>query len=464
MQMDTDATFVNAALNQAFDRKELAARDRAFVTAIVMGVTRQRSRIDAAISQYATRKPDKMPKLLLNILRIGVFQLEEMPDIPPSAVLDTCCKLARSLGHQGLVQFTNGLLRNYLRHKDTAVPPHANSTDEHNDAEALARKYAVPSWMVHNWLEHYGEDDTIGLLEFAQQRPSLVLRVCSLAITAQGLQDILAAKKIVATPGLLVPNCLIVKPAKSFHGPPQSLPGFTEGLFAIQDEASAFVSVVVDPKPGEFVVDLCAAPGGKSLHLAELMENTGLVLAIDKSESRLELLKQNRQLLGLTNIQVKVADGATLTLERPADRILVDAPCLGTGVLNRRPDQRFQKKPEHLKSLVEVQRRLLTHAASLIRPGGSIVYSTCSIEPEENVENIRWFLANNPNFQPEDISQYLPEKALEHWSAKTSEQNDAHWQESIVQLVNQAKEGMIQLLPSRHAVSGFFVSRLRKLA
>src|SRR5262249_53299796 len=135
----------------------------------------------------------------------------------------------------------------------------------------------------------------------------------------------------------------------------------------------------VDPKPGEFIVDLCAAPGGKSLHMAELMENTGQLLAIDKSSAKLELLKQNRQRLGLTNIQVKAGDGASLKLDHPADRILVDAPCLGTGVLNRRPDQRFHKKPEDLPRLVEIQRRLLAHAATLVRPGGSIVYSTCSI-------------------------------------------------------------------------------------
>jgi 16S rRNA (cytosine967-C5)-methyltransferase len=249
---------------------------------------------------------------------------------------------------------------------------------------------------------------------------------------------------------------LIVTPTKSVHGPPQSLPGFAEGLFAIQDEASAFVSIVVDPKPGEFVVDLCAAPGGKSLHLAELMENTGQLLAIDKSATKLELLKENRQRLGLTNIQIKSADGASLALERPADRILVDAPCLGTGVLNRRPDQRTHKKSEDLQRLVEIQRRLLTHAASLVRVGGSLVYSTCSIEPEENVKNIEWFLANNPNFQAQDISGYLPIKALEAWSSKESSKN------ADSELVNQAKAGMIQLLPSRHDVSGFFVSKLLK--
>jgi 16S rRNA (cytosine967-C5)-methyltransferase len=345
-----------------------------------------------------------------------------------------------------------------LRQEGSKEPVPPPSLEHENGADSLATKYAVPSWMVQNWINNYGEEDTVGLLEYAQRRPPLVLRTCSLAITAQGLQGILEGKKIVTTPGLLVPVCLIVTPSKSFHGPPQSLPGFAEGLFAIQDEASAFVSIVLDPKPGEFVVDLCAAPGGKSLHLAELMENSGQLLAIDKSATKLELLKQNRQRLGLTNIQVKAADGATLTLERPADRILVDAPCLGTGVLNRRPDQRFRKKCEDLKQLVEIQRRLLTQAASLVRVGGSIVYSTCSIEPEENIENIAWFLANNPHFEAEDISGYLPEKALETWSLKEVTKN------SPSQLVNQAKAGMIQLLPSRHDVSGFFVSKLSRKA
>jgi 16S rRNA (cytosine967-C5)-methyltransferase len=458
MQMDTEGTFVNAALSKAFDRKELAARDKAFVTALVMGVTRQRLQIDDLIARHATRKTEKMPKLLLNILRIGIFQLDNMTDIPPSAVLDTSCQLARRLGHQGLVAFTNGLLRNYLRQKEGQTPPPPPSLENENGADALATKYAVPLWMVQNWMNNYGAEDTIGLLEYAQRRPPLVLRTCSLAITSEGLQTILSGKKIDTTPGLLVPGCLIVKPSKSTHGPPQSLPGFEEGLFSIQDEASAFVGIVVDPKPGEFVIDLCAAPGGKSLHLAELMENTGQLLAVDKSAAKLELLKQNRQRLGLTNIQVKAADGASLKLDQPANRILVDAPCLGSGVLNRRPDQRFHKKCEDLERLVEIQRRLLTHAASLLRVGGSIIYSTCSIEPEENIQNIVWFLANNPNFQAEDISGYLPEKALQAWSAKQPSKGQNS------ELVNQAKEGMIQLLPSRHDVSGFFVSKLRREA
>jgi 16S rRNA (cytosine967-C5)-methyltransferase len=205
-------------------------------------------------------------------------------------------------------------------------------------------------------------------------------------------------------------------------------------------------------------VDLCAAPGGKTLHLAELMENTGLVLAVDKSKTRFKPLQVNRHFLDLTNIQIKVSDGANLSLERPPDRILVDAPCLGTGVLNRRPDERTRKRLEDLAKLVEIQKRLLRKAASLLKVGGSLIYSTCSIEPEENIDNFRWFLEEHKNFSGEDIAKYLPEELLGLW------QTSPQAKETLADLIAQAKQGAIQFLPSRHNVSGFFVARMKKLS
>jgi len=458
MKMETSGSFINAALNEAFLRKQLSNRDRAFVTALVMGATRQRSEIDQIIQKHATRKLDDMPKLLLIVLRIGVLQLRSMRDIPQSAVLNTSCNLMRTFGHPGLVKFTNAVLRNYVRDEGGAENDKLDDKERSNSLEILSTKYSVPEWMVQRWLRNYGESDTIGLLEYAQKQAPVVLRTCGRSITTEGLQNLLRGNKIVTRKGHLVPSCLIVEPTKSFHGPPQSIPGFSDGLFAVQDETSAFIGIVVDPKPGEFVVDLCAAPGGKSLHLAELMENTGLVLAVDKSKTRFKLLQDNRHVLGLTNIQIKVSDGASLRLERPPDRILVDAPCLGTGVLNRRPDERTRKRLEDLEKLVEIQKRLLCKAASLLKVGGTLIYSTCSIEPEENIENFRWFLEEHKNFSGEDISKYLPKELLDLW------QTSPQARETLADLIAQAKQGAIQFLPSRHNVSGFFVARMKKLS
>ncbi len=493
-QMDAKGTFANVALANAFERKELAPRDRAFVTALVMGVIRRRTQIDDSISESSSRPLVKMPKLLLNILRMAILQLETMKDIPPSAVVDTSNELARSLGHEGLVKFTNGILRGYLRKRK--LPTDQDSEKVRPLAQRLSKDFSLPLWMVERWLKHYGDADTIGIIEFAQHAPLLVLRVCNLSVTTDGLQDILAQKKITTRKGLLVDSCLVVKPhaakhnrnghpylkglakkgeseggsksvekdkakapkarGKEFRGSPQSMPGYTEGLFSIQDEASAFVAKIVDPKPTEFVIDLCAAPGGKTLFLAELMENTGQVLALDKSEVRLELLKKNRTVLGLTNIQIRVADATTYESETQADRVLLDAPCMGTGVINRRPDQRYRKTLEDLPKLVALQRQLLTNAQKLVKSGGILVYSTCSIEPEENIENCLWFLENFPDFKGDDLTRFLPQSALESWRHKDI------GNQFLPTIVEQAKTGMLQLLPSRHSVSGFFIARFIK--
>ena len=239
------------------------------------------------------------------------------------------------------------------------------------------------------------------------------------------------------------------------HQSPEKLPGYSEGLFSVQDEAAAFVAVVVDAKPGEHIIDLCAAPGGKSLQMAEMMENTGRVVAVDKSESRLNLLKQNRNRLGLTNIEVFAADGRTFTVERLADKVLLDAPCTGTGVINRRSDLRYNREPFDIQSLAELQRELLSNAAKLVKPGGVSVYSTCSIEPEENFDNIRWFMREFEDFAGDDITRFMPKDfatELEScWSGPACKTES-----------EMTMPYMAQLLPSRHKVSGFFICRLKR--
>ncbi len=459
MQMEAQTVFVNVALDRAFNQTRLSDRDRAFVTALVMGVTRRRAEIDRIIAQFAKQKLEKTPQLLLNVLRLGILQLLEMEDIPSSAVVDTSCHIAQIVGHKGWGKFANGLLRNYLRHaeqkdhKPLELLPKRFEADSRSDVE-MAEDYSIPLWMVERWRHHYGVDDAEAILRYAQKRPPLVLRTCTMAISSDGLRDLLLTKGIASDNGKLVADCLIIEPRKSFHRPPQELPGFAEGLFAIQDETSAFASIVLDPKPGEFVVDLCAAPGGKSLHLAELMENRGLVLAVDKSAARLKLLEKSRKILGFRNIQVAVDDSTKLVLKRQADRILVDAPCLGTGVLNRRPDARNHKRPSDLQNLTVLQRQLLSQAASLVRVGGSIVYSTCSIEPEENIENFNWFLDSHKNFKGEDISRFINDKMLLQ-GYKTASAAEG--------FLERAKAGSIQFLPSQHNLSGFFVSRVQRV-
>ena len=413
--IEKEGAYASLALNAAFNRKQLSERDRAFVTALVQGCVRHRLDLDQKISSLSKQPLEKMPEPLKNILRLGIFQIEHMEDMPPSAIVDTSTELAKIVGHQGQARFVNGVLRNYLRkhpqprtgdstkaiamsvfsttsdtnagaktEPDTTDDTARTSADDgtatdaittpdtsvEKQLEQLCIQYSMPQWLVKRWMENYGAEETIKLLQFSQSKPELTVRVCEMSITVAGYEQILRNQNIQFHQSRLVPSCLIIDSKK--QGSPERLPGYADGLFTVQDDSAALVSKIVDAKPGkELVVDLCAAPGGKSLHMAEMMENTGRVIAVDKHESRLNLLKENRQRLGLTNIEIAAVDGRSFSLEKPADRVLLDAPCTGTGVVNRRSDLRFRREAIDIASLTELQRQLL-HVGS---PGTELEFA-----------------------------------------------------------------------------------------
>lgn len=455
ISIEKDSAYANIVLNNAFRRKQLSDRDKAFVTALVQGVVRHRMQLDDKLKKLSKQPFDKMPETLRNILRVALFQLDFMSDMPESAVVNTSVQLAKKLGHEGHGKFVNGVLRNYIRSRSASTPDVV--PEEEDTADPIQKfmvKYSLPEWLIRRWIQNYGSEEAEKLFQFSQSTPEVTLRSCELSITPEGLAQVFGNKEIAFHKGKLVESCFILDDSR--HLSPEKLPGYKEGLFAVQDEAAAFVSIVVDPKPQELIVDLCAAPGGKSLHMGELMNNTGRIVAVDIKANRLNSLKSNRNRLGLTNIEIIEADARSFEPDRPADKVLLDAPCSGTGVINRRSDLRFNRDAADIEALVTLQRELLANAAKMLKPGGVLVYSTCSIEPEENFDNVRWFLKEFGDFRPDDISPYLPEflkaEIASTWggpACKTeSEMTVAH---------------MLQLLPSRHGTSGFFISRLKKL-
>jgi 16S rRNA (cytosine967-C5)-methyltransferase len=303
----------------------------------------------------------------------------------------------------------------------------------------------MPSWLVSRWLDRFGEKESLALLAACQNPPKLTLRVNETASTTAAFAELLKDKGIKVKRSILVPSCLTVTDRRTVRGPVENIPGWGEGTFSVQDESAAFVSQVVDPKPGEQIIDLCAAPGGKTLNLAELMGNLGKVWAVDKNENRLNLIKTNRQRLKLTNIEIICGDSTNIELPL-ADKVLVDAPCSGTGVINKRADIRLKRTKLDITSLVALQKELLKNAAKLVKEGGSLVYSTCSIEQEENEDVFSWFLSSHKDFKADDLSPYFPEGALAAYG-----------------LADQAKHGYALFLPSKHDVSGFFVARFQRL-
>lgn len=452
LKVERQKAYSNLALNAAFKRTQLSERDRAFVTALVQGVMRNKLHLDETIASFSKQPMTKLSDSVVNVLRLSIFQIEEMSDIPQSAVVNVAVELAKSAGHKGHATFVNGVLRNYLRKKDSAAKhPEIAIADVDKNIDKLSIDYSVPEWLVKKWIENFGKEEAISLLKFAKSTPPVIVRACSTAITTDGLQTIFEAKGIKCHRGKLVDDCLIIDKMK---GPAEKLPGYADGLFSIQDEAAAFASVVVEPVKGDFIIDLCAAPGGKALHISELLDNTGRVIAIDISASRLNLIKKNRTRLGLKNLETAVADGREYKAERLADKVLLDAPCTGTGVINRRADLRYQRESMDISALVELQRQLLTNAATLVKPGGTLIYSTCSLEPEENFDNIRWFLREFEDFEADDFAKLVPEAIQEQCAVTTGPMCKTEAE------INRLCQ--IQLTPTKHGVSGFFIARMRK--
>jgi 16S rRNA (cytosine967-C5)-methyltransferase len=524
-KVESSGAYANIALNEAFKHHQLSERDRAFVTLIVQGVLRHQTELDELIAGVSSQPLAQMPVLLKNTLRVAMFQLTHLKDIPESAVLNTATEVAKLTGHKGTAKFVTGVLRGYLKKvkhedapdehvpgartagsrpaarpaakspsgkqpanvtppaaeeppeekppgetlhehgtpqseveflggehgaKERAKHPHApplSSAAAHQDrtpAQRLAAQYSMPQWLVERWLSRYSETETERLLASTQAVPLLTVRVCETAVETEALVKILESAGIKLRRGDLVDSCLIIEDRGECKGPIDKLPGYSDGLFTVQDEAAAFASKVVDAKPGETIIDLCAAPGGKTVHMAEMMENKGRVIAVDIHANRLNLLRQTRQRLGLTNIEIFQEDGTTFSAGFSADRVLVDAPCTGTGVINRRSDIRVNRQPPDLDKLQALQQKLLSNAATMLKPGGVLVYATCSIEPEENEHNLAWFLDKYRNFALESIAPYVSSTDLRQ-----------RWKEEL-------EQGWIQLLPTRHKTSGFFVARLKK--
>ncbi len=449
LRTNEEKSYVQSVLAASLRESKMSSRDKAFVTYLVQGVLRNLSVLDKTIKAHSHRPLEKMTSVLLNVLRLGTYQLLFMEEMPASAVLSTSTSVARMCGHSGLSSFTQAVLRNILRNVDKVRDEHgikddtADTSFVSKDPEALSEHYSMPLWIVQRWIDAYGLEITISLLAYSQSSPKQCLRVNENAVEVKAVLTILQQAGLVVEASNVVPSCVRILSKGKFRGPLEKLPGFAEGLFSIQDEASQLVSYAVGAKAGDLVIDLCAAPGGKTLHMSEMMQNKGKILAVDKSEQRLSVLKTNRQRLSITNVEVIEGDGRNLKLDTKADKVLVDAPCSGTGVLNRRSDLRYHRREEDIKSLSDLQMELLNNAADLVKPGGILVYSTCSVEKEENEQIIDKFMANNSNFEFEPLTDIV--------SAFKSAPFDLD-----------LNSGKIQLLPTMQGFSGFFLARLKR--
>ncbi|MBI5367727.1 MAG: 16S rRNA (cytosine(967)-C(5))-methyltransferase RsmB [Planctomycetes bacterium] len=419
--------FVADELDERLERAELSPEDRALATTLVYGVVRQRGTLDWLIGALATRGLGGTDKRLLEILRIGAFQLLFLERVPAYAVVNEAVKAAQEFAGRHAGSFVNGLLRGldrkieargvaeegekerslphpeggFVRLKEPLLPAEGKEP-----AAALAVRYSHPRWLVERWLRGHGRATAERLCAAGNVRPEICVRANRLRITRAELAVRLAAEGAAARLGS-EPDALYLEKA----GRLPRLASFGAGLFAVQDEAAQVVAPLAGVRPGERVLDLCAAPGGKTAHLAALMGDRGLIVACDRSRARLAPIAENVRRLGLTCVALCGLDGRHLPFRRPAsfDVVLVDAPCSNTGVLARRVEARWRVTEAELVKFAALQGQLLAAAAACVRVGGALVYSTCSIEPEENREQIGRFLEGRREFVLEEERLLLPE-------------------------------------------------------
>jgi 16S rRNA (cytosine967-C5)-methyltransferase len=426
-EINVNQAYANIALARELGHRNLSNQDRRFATELVYGTVKAGATLDWILGHYISRPLHKISPVILDILRMGLYQIFFLSRVPESAACNQAVEQAKKYGHPGTVKFVNAVLRNACRESDKVVYPDRGK----EPARYLSLKYFHPQWLVDRWMRRMGPEETEKLCQCNNMTPPLAVRTNTLKTSRDHLLEVLAGEEVVCTPSAFAPEGIICREYPSLP----SLRSLQQGLFQIQDEGSMLVAHVLSPQPNEFVIDACGAPGGKSTHIAALMNNKGKVLCTDIYKHKLQLVHENCSRLGIDILETKVLDATTIGnfYTDQADRVLVDAPCSGLGVLRRKPDSRWRKSEAMLRDLPKLQSAILHSAADCVKPGGILVYSTCTIEPEENEDVVRSFLESRRDFSLQPVGDHLPRKSADK---------------------------MLQLFPHSDGVDGFFIARL----
>lgn len=433
-RIESSGAYADILIEETFLRNPLKSADRGLLTELVYGVLRWQKRLDWVISNFSSTKPQRMERDILNILRVGTYQLLFLNRVPASAAVNESVKLAKVRG-QKHGNFINAVLRSIDRGRNGITFPDISE----DIVKHISIKYSHPEWLVRRFLSELGADETILLCEANNEPPPLTVRVNPMAISREGLLSRLLESGYEAVPTFFSPAGIVIKGA----GEVTAIPGFAEGFFSVQDEASQLVSYILDPQPGERILDACAAPGGKATHIIELMADTGVVFAADIKARGVSRIIENAERLGLKSIKAFQSDAAGPLGFKDVefDRVLLDAPCSGTGVIRRHPEGKWQKREEDIPLLAKRQIRLIDNVSRFLKPGGVIVYSVCSVMKEEGEEVIDAFLSSHPEFILERALPMIGDTA-----------------ESLV-----CNKGFFELYPHIYGMDGFFAARMRRI-
>lgn len=432
IDININGAYSNHSINKHLKNKNIENEN--FIREIVYGVIENKKYIDYIISQASSIKLKKIHPTILEILRMGVYQIVFMDKIPNSAAVNEAVNLSKKYGHKGISGFVNGVLRNVSKNKEKLM-----IVDNKDEVNFLSIKYSHPKWMIESWLENYGFEFTESLCQGNNNRPKLNIRVNTLKIKKEDLIKRLSnygynvSETKYAKDGLIINNPIKIT----------SIEEYKKGYFTIQDESSMLVSQIMDPVENSFVLDLCSAPGGKSTHIAQIMNNRGKIISRDIYDHKLKLIQENSDRLGIGIIKTEKFDATVLdeSLIRKVDYCIIDAPCSGLGIIRRKPEIKWNRDEGDIKNLTDIQWNILNNAKEYLKPGGIMIYSTCTIMKEENHNIIDKFLSNNKDFELVDFRDKL----------------------LLNEFMEGANNGFIQLFPHIHNTDGFFITKLKKI-
>lgn len=433
LEVNKEGQYSHLVIRSTLEKYQyLEKQERAFITRVCEGTLEYKLRLDYILNRFSTVPAEKMKPVIRELLRSSVYQILYMDSVPDSAVCNEAVKLARKKGFYNLTGFVNGVLRKIAREYGSIRFPGKEEPEEY-----LSVIYSMPKWLVQRFLEQYGFEKTEKMLEaFLKEKPTTI-RIREYLVEKEAVLESLKSQKVTVEKAPYVENAYYVKDYDYLP----ALDAFRVGSIQVQDVSSMLVGDIAAPKEGDYVIDLCAAPGGKTLCIADKLKGTGRVDARDISRTKTDYIRENAIRQNFLNVVVTEKDATQLdsdSLEK-ADIVLADVPCSGLGVMGRKTDIKYKLNPAKIQELAGLQREILEQASTYVKPGGTLIYSTCTIGKEENQDNVEWFLEHYP-YELEILDPYL----CEELRSETT------------------KKGYLQLLPGVHKCDGFFIARLKR--
>jgi len=401
---DRSDSYIDKLLANALNNEKLIQQDKALLTELVNGVVRWRARLDWVLTGFYYGDYQKCLNLVKNAMRIALYQMTFLNRIPTPAAIYESVEIVKIIQGEKTAGIVNGVLRNIARNVENIRYPEKGSDDE---SYFYSIYYSFPKWMVKKWIDRYGKDETLNLLNYFNTRPYVPIRVNTLKSLSEEITEIFDTHKV-SYRKIKYDEDSILLDSPRYDISQSEI--FKNGLITIQDPSSTISAKLSMAKEGDLVFDLCAAPGGKSFVIAELMNNKGKIIAMDKHSSKLRFIKEGSQRLGIDIIETIESDATTFEYPELADVVFVDAPCSGLGTISKKIDIKWKREPEDIPILVNLQRQIIDNAVKLVKIGGVLLYSTCTIEPEENDDNIKYILEKYPNYELDPAEKYIDQE------------------------------------------------------